>query len=41
LLVLAHAAPAARPRLLARLRALERRLPRRLASQNRKRPRAA
>ena len=41
LLVLAHAAPAARPRLLARVRTLERRLPRRLASQNRKRPRAA
>ena len=33
LLVLAHATPAARPRLLARLRALERRLPRRLANQ--------
>jgi AcrR family transcriptional regulator len=45
LLVLAHAAPAARPRLLARLRALERRLPRRLANQTakqtRKRRRAA
>ncbi|HTO09410.1 MAG TPA: TetR/AcrR family transcriptional regulator [Myxococcota bacterium] len=47
LLVLAHAAPGARPRLLARLRALERRLPRRLANQPeaskhaRRRPRAA
>jgi AcrR family transcriptional regulator len=45
LLMLAHAAPAARPRLLARLRALERRLPRQLANQTpkqtRKRRRAA
>ena len=47
LLVLAHASPSARPRLQERVRALERRLPRRLAgsggrrTQTKKRPRAA
>ena len=43
LLVLAHAAPSARPRLQQRLRAIERRLPRRLgaATLKKKRARAA